>query len=116
MAKTGRPVKEIDFKLFENLCAIQCTLAEIAACLNCSEDTVERRVEEHYGESFAEVFAEKKRLGKMSLRRSMFRKAQEGNPTMLIWLSKQHLGMREKIEQSGNEKKPVRLAYKVNDK
>ena len=31
MARTGRPRKEINEKLFENLCAIQCTEKEICS-------------------------------------------------------------------------------------
>ena len=41
----GRPKKEIDKKIFENLCGLQCTLEEIAGVFDCSaerrrEDTV----------------------------------------------------------------------------
>ena len=42
MARTGRPRKEIDQNLFENLCGIQCTEAEICVALECSEDTINR--------------------------------------------------------------------------
>jgi hypothetical protein len=34
--------------------------------------------------------------GKSSLKRKMFEIALKGNATMLIWLSKQYLGMRDK--------------------
>lgn len=40
MARTGRPRKEINEKLFENLCAIQCTEKEICSVLECCEDTL----------------------------------------------------------------------------
>lgn len=33
---TGRPQKEIDKKIFENLCGLQCTLEEIAGVFDCS--------------------------------------------------------------------------------
>ncbi len=102
--KRGRPPKEIDWPTFEKLCSIQCTLAEIAAWFCCSEDTIERKVEEEYGLIFADVFKEKKRFGKISLRRTLFQKAQEGNPTLLIWLSKQHLGMSDKTEAKTENK------------
>lgn len=38
MARTGRPRKEINEKLFENLCAIQCTEKEICSVLECCEN------------------------------------------------------------------------------
>ncbi len=118
MAKMGRPVKEINWSEFEKLCALQCTLSEIAAWFCCSEDTIERRVEEEYGQTFAEVFSQKKKFGRISLRRTMFQKAQEGNATLLIWLSKQHLGMKEKTEiEAGKEtRKTLSLAYPENPK
>lgn len=84
---------------FEKLCAIQCTLEEIAAYFNCSADTIERAVKRHYKSGFADVFAQKRGHGKVSLRRVQFQKALEGNPTMMIWLGKQYLGQTEKVEQ-----------------
>lgn len=47
MAKTGRPRKEINQKLFENLCGIQCTEVEICAALECSDDTLTVGAKEH---------------------------------------------------------------------
>lgn len=111
--KGGRPVKEINWTEFEKLCAIQCTLAEIAAWFQCSEDTIENKVKEEYGQCFSDVFSQKKKIGKISLRRQMFQKMQEGNPALLIWLSKQHLGMREKTETDIRAQiQPIKLAYK----
>ena len=93
----GRPVIEIDYSLFESLCEIQCTLPEIAGVLKVSEDTVERRVKEKYGETFAETYKKLSAPGLMSLRRHQFRMA-ETNPTMAIWLGKQYLGQSDKTE------------------
>lgn len=95
--KMGRPVIEIDYGQFEQLCGIQCTLPEIAGVLKCSEDTVERRIKEHYGETFAETYKKHSASGLMSLRRHQFRMA-ESNPTMAIWLGKQYLGQSDKTE------------------
>ena len=87
----------INKSTFESLCAIQCTKEEICAVLQVSDKTLDEWCRTNYGENFSVIFAEKKQLGKMSLRRTMFRQA-EKNPTMAIWLSKQHLGMRDNIE------------------
>lgn len=87
----------IEKDLFEKLCAIQCTREEISAVLNVSYSTLLRWCNEIYGTDFETIYKEKKQFGKMSLRRTMFRQA-EKNPTMAIWLSKQHLGMKDNVE------------------
>ena len=77
---------------------IQCTEEEIAAVCDVSVDTLERWTKRTYKRSFAEVFAEKRAGGKASLRRNQW-KLSETNPTMAIWLGKQHLGQTDKQEQ-----------------
>ena len=87
--------KEINFKTFEGLCQIHCTKSECAGILDISEDTLERRIKEHYGEkaTFAAIFKEKSAHGKASIRRKQYKKAvEDGNVTMLIWLGKNWLG------------------------
>lgn len=91
----ARPKLQIDADLVEKLAQIQCTPKEIAAIVGCSEDTISTR--------FKEILIKGKETGKMSLRRAMFKKAQEGNATLLIWLSKQHLGMVDKVEHGTGE-------------
>lgn len=93
----ARPRTEIDKQQFENLCAFQCTKEEIAGWFHCSEDTIERWCKREYKKCFAVVFAEKRGIGRISLRRSQFRMA-EHNPTMAIWLGKQYLGQKEQQE------------------
>ena len=102
MARTGRPKIAIDKKKFENLCALQCTLPEFAVVFDCSEDTIERWCQRTYKKTFAEVFKVKRGKGTISLRRYQFQMAQK-NPTMAIWLGKQWLGQKDKIEQSIEE-------------
>lgn len=97
MAKMGRPKKQIDRKQFEGLCAIQCTITEICAALDVSSKTLEKWCLEEYGLSFSQVFAEKREIGKISLRRSQFRLA-EKNAAMAIFLGKNHLNQRDHIE------------------
>lgn len=99
----ARPRKEINQDEFEKLCHIQCTLVEISEWFDCSEDTIERWVKRTYLHGFAEIFKKKSSRGKISLRRKMFDLAFSGNVTMCIWLSKQHLGMKEKYEMAREE-------------
>lgn len=86
---------------FEGLCAIQCTREEICGVLNVSKDTLLRWCKQTYGTDFETIYQQKKQNGKASLRRNMFRQA-EKNPTMAIWLSKQHLGMRDSFPDEVN--------------
>lgn len=98
MARTGRPRKEIDQNLFENLCGIQCTEAEICVALECSEDTINRWCKRTYGATFADTYKSKCQRGKSSLRRMQFKLAAK-NASMAIWLGKQYLGQRDEPEQ-----------------
>lgn len=108
-AHGGRPKIEIDFQVFESLCRVQCTLAEIASVLAVSEDTVERRCEEHYGFGFADAYKNHSAGGKMSLRRLQWKVATAGNVTMLIWLGKQYLAQSDKQEIGGDGGGPLKV-------
>lgn len=93
----ARPRKPIDWNAIEELCAQQCTQEEIAAELDISVDTLERACRRDKRVTFAEFFQQKRMRGFVSLRRRQFLVANGGNPTMLIWLGKQHLNQSDKI-------------------
>lgn len=110
----ARPRIEISLDQFQKLCAIQCTLSEIASWFKCSEDTVERWCKRELKMSFAEAFKTWSADGKISLRRTQFRMA-ETNVSMAIWLGKQYLGQKEQqdIQVSTNDDESVKamMAY-----
>lgn len=91
---SGRPKKEVDWKQFEDLCAIQCTASEIASVLQIHHDTLTYKVLEHYGEGFSDVYKRFSENGKMSLRRTQLKIAQK-NAGMAIFLGKQYLGQKD---------------------
>ena len=95
----ARPRIEIDAEQFKKLCAIQCTLEEMASWFKCSEDTVERWCRRELKCSFADAYKMFSADGKISLRRTQFKMA-EHNVTMAIWLGKQYLGQSDKQEVS----------------
>ena len=99
---TGRPQKEIDKKIFENLCGLQCTLEEIAGVFDCSVDTIERWCKREYRETFAEVYKKHSAKGKMSLRRIQFRLA-EKSAAMAIFLGKNYLGQKDNIIETDEQ-------------
>lgn len=96
--KMGRPRKEVNWEEFDKLCAIQCTEEEIAAWYDMTIDTLNARCKEEYGQTFSEVYAQKRQKGFSSLRRNQFKRATGGSDTMLIWLGKQYLGQKDKHE------------------
>ena len=101
----GRPKKpELNWGQFEELCKIQCREDEIASVLGAQQgmnglsvDTLNTRVNDHYGVGFSEAYKRFSGYGKAGLRRIQFRLA-ETNAGMAIWLGKQYLGQTEKIE------------------
>ena len=90
----ARPRKEIDQKQFEHLCGLQCTKEEICGFFEVSEKTLNAWCKRTYKASFSLVFQQKRGKGKISLRRSQIRLAEE-NASMAIWLGKQYLNQRE---------------------
>lgn len=94
---------EIDYKELEKLCHIQCSELEIADWFHCSVDTIERRVKEQFGVSFAEYFSKKRVGGLVSLRRNLF-KLSEKNAAVAIFLAKNWLGMKDSHELESGEK------------
>lgn len=95
----GRPPVDIDKKKFEKLCAWQCTEKEMADFFDCDPDTINNWCKRTYGNTFSEVFKQKRAGGKISLRASGFKMAQS-NPTVWIFHAKNFLGMTDKIEQT----------------
>ena len=111
--RKGRPKIEIDWDEFEKLCLIQCTLTEIADWFECSEDTIERRCREQKKMLFAEYFKKHAVGGRISLRRSQFKLATAGNPSLNIWLGKQYLGQREQPADSDETMKPTPVSVSI---
>lgn len=99
MPRTGRPKKEISQKLFESLCAIQCTEVEICSIFECCEDTLNAWCKRTYKSTFSETYKSKSAAGKSSLRRMQWKLA-EKSASMAIWLGKQYLGQKDKPEDS----------------
>jgi hypothetical protein len=83
---------------------IHCTRDEICDVLGMSETTLNRRIKEQGIEgvdNFEALYKKHQGEGKASLRRAQWKAAQDGNPTMLVWLGKQTLGQKDKQELSG---------------
>lgn len=89
----GRPKLELDENLILSLARIHCTHKEMASILGCSTDTLK--------DNYSHLIEKGRDEGKMSLRRSQFKKAiDDGNVAMQIWLGKQYLDQKDKIENN----------------
>ena len=87
----GRPKKNIDIEILANLSQIGCTQEEIGGVMGVSARTLQR--------NYAEIIEQNKNKGRASLRKKMWEKALKKDSThMQIWLSKNELNMRDKVE------------------
>ena len=87
----GRPNKKVDEKVIANLSQIGCTQEEIGSVVGISARTLQRR--------YADLIEDNKNKGKASLRKRMWQSALKGNPNMMVWLSKNYLGMKDRTVQ-----------------
>src|SRR5271155_2678370 len=104
----ARPKAKIDMVELEKLCGMQCTDEEIAAWFGVSTRTVERR---RGNVRFCEVMDQSRAKGRVSVRRSLFRLAANGNIAAAIFLAKNILGYRDVLrnEQTGPDGGPISI-------
>lgn len=90
----ARPEANIDLVELEKLCTMQCTDEEVAAFFGVSTRTIERR---RKVERFRKIMDNAKAKGRISVRRSLFRLAANGNIAAAIFLAKNLLGYRDVV-------------------
>lgn len=113
----GRPSKTIDWKIAKKLAEMQCTQAEIAAFFDIDIKTLKEIAQREKNVCFSYWLSQRAGKGQCSLRRSMFLAATNSknpNVTMLIWLSKNYLGMKDNIEHDVTDK-TFNLAYALGN-
>jgi len=111
--KVGRPQAEIDLEQVERLAAIDCTEPEIAAVLGIDYATWKRHKKRN--PDIKDTVDRGKENGKASLRRLQWKTAQEGNPTMQIWLGKQRLGQQDKKHIEQQQLEPLVIVTDKSD-
>jgi len=97
----GRPKIEFDekdWKLIDVACQYKHSEQGIADLLDCSLDTLVRRIKEQYGCTFAQYRNKRIAKTKHSLFGKQVEVAMNGNVSMLIWLGKNYLGQSDKSE------------------
>ena len=104
----GRPNKDVDEDVIAKLSQIGCTQEEIGAVVGISARTLQRR--------FSDLVEENKNIGKARLRKRMWASALKGNPNMMIWLSKNYLGMKDRtVQETVVEPLPLIIEAKAED-
>src|SRR5271169_360427 len=105
----ARPETKIDLVELEKLCSMQCTDEEVAAFFGVSTKTIERR---RKVARFREIMDNAKAKGRISVRRNLFRMANNNNVAAAIFLSKNLLGYRDVMsnEHSGPDGGPVQFS------
>ena len=104
----GRPNKDVDEDVIAKLSQIGCTQEEIGAVVGISARTLQRR--------FSDLVEENKNIGKASLRKRMWASALKGNPNMMIWLSKNYLGMKDRtVQETVVEPLPLIIEGRAED-
>jgi hypothetical protein len=106
----SRPI-EIDMTLVERAAHIGCTNSEIAALLGIQRDTLQKRLRSD--PDLKELMDRGREGGKAALRRFQWQNAENGNPTMQIWLGKQMLDQKDKLENSGTTDVNTRLIVEL---
>ena len=102
--KGGRPQAVIDWDKVDEHLRAGCSGAGIAGALGIHEDTLYRACERDNKVGFAAYSAQKRETGDCMLHLQQFNLAMSGDRGMLIWLGKQRLGQRDKIDQDVDAK------------
>jgi hypothetical protein len=91
---------DIDWEKVGKLLNAQCSGSSIATMLGIHENTLYDRCRTDLEMEFMAFSQKKKAEGVELLKAKQFDVANSGNATMLIWLGKQILGQRDKVEQT----------------
>ena len=92
-------IDKIDFEQVKKLCEIQCTLDETAGIVGVDRVSFMKYIDEKTSLTWRGFCQRYGAGGKAALRRAQFKAAlDDRNPAMLIWLGKQMLGQKEKVD------------------
>lgn len=110
----GRPklkLNQTGIAVLEAMASLGATEEEMAGCLRCTVETLHNELNSPV---FLECLKKGRNDGKMSLRRTQFRLAQE-SATMAIWLGKQLLGQSDNPEHDGDEDDKLNVVISFED-
>ena len=100
----GRPKSVFNERELKFLCSIHCTLDEIAGFFQMNKDILRRKIKSEYGINWTQFYERNSQGSRVSLRRRQIQAAMEGDTKMLVFLGKNMLGQKEKVEFDGEVK------------
>jgi|TARA_R110000868_G_scaffold141154_2_gene357410 hypothetical protein len=95
----ARPIKPINAEQVERMASVGCTVEEIALVMECNKKTLERR--------FVAVLEKGRARLRSGLRHKQVQMALAGDKTMLVWLGKQLLGQRDRMDSDINQRTEI---------
>jgi hypothetical protein len=107
----GSKVVPIDMRVVERAASVGCSMPEIATICSIGLMTLYDRLK--VDAELAAALERGRNEGKSTLRRMQWKLAEEGNPTMLIWLGKQMLGQKDKQEVNGAINSDIRVIVEL---
>lgn len=110
-----RPEVNFSWQTLDAVLQYGANLTDCAEFCNCSEDTVQRRIKEHFQMTFHEYRKRKMAKLKMSIVKKQVDKALEGDNTMLIWVGKNLCEQSDKFsaEVTNTENNKITFAYSI---
>jgi hypothetical protein len=102
MAEMGAPEIPIDLEKLKALMRLKPTLKDTAAFFECSEDTIENRIRQHFNVTFSEFRDKNMVHTRLSLIRKAMAMAENGNVAMLIFCLKNMCEWKDKFDQEVN--------------
>lgn len=106
---------QLDFKILKGLVAHGATKRMCADILDCSEDTVERRVKETFTQTFKEFRESRMSVTKVKLIQKAIDMAMGGNVTMLIFCLKNLCEWSDRRDVAEISSQSITLSYKLDD-
>ncbi len=105
MARPSKNLEKMQFDGWDQLDALIVWASQEYCCekLGVNTDTLAKYIKEKHNCSFSEYKRKRQEPMRINLLKKQYDVAMNGNVSMLIWLGKQHLGQKDKIEQSNVE-------------
>lgn len=115
MPKMGRPIKDIDMERLATLMRFKPRLEDCAAFFKVSNDTIERRIRDEHGITYAEFREQNMVHTRFALVQAALRKATNGDNVMLIFCLKNICGWKDQY-QSETTNNNIKLVYNLENK
>ena len=106
--------KPFEWHVLDGILRLGAEMSECVGIMRLSESTIIRKIRETHNMTFSEYRDICKAQKKLKLRAKLWEMAESGNVAAAIWLSKNELGMSDKISQevTGNIK-TIKFAYSI---